>query len=91
MAARSGHALLEALRPHVVALSVASDHLRRIKFPPMGEWQTVHVFTQTGRGRPVNGNRKLHTSDRKLHTSGEDVSDGSARAPVEFPLGDTEN
>ena len=46
------HMLLEALRPHVVVLSVSRDHLRRIQFAPVAEWQAIHVFTRTGRGGP---------------------------------------
>ena len=63
------HALLEALCPHVVALSVASEHLRRIKFAPMGEWQTIHVFTQTGRGRPRS--RRYEVRARPYQVDGE--------------------
>lgn len=44
------HELLTALRPHVVALSVAKKHLERIEFAPMDEWKTVHVFTRTASG-----------------------------------------
>ena len=46
------HALLEVLCPHVVAVSVARDFLKRIRFAPIAEWQTIHVFTQTSRGDP---------------------------------------
>ena len=46
------HKLLKALRPHMVALSVARRHLGRIEFEPLTEWETIHTITQTGDGRP---------------------------------------
>ena len=46
------HMLLEALRPHMVALSVARGHLRRIEFAPGDEWRTIHEFERTGDGAP---------------------------------------
>ena len=42
--------LLETLQPQIVALSVANAHLKRIKFPPMAEWQVIHAFKRTGSG-----------------------------------------
>ncbi len=45
------HMLLEALRPHMVVLSVASDHLRRIKFAPVDGWRNIHEFKRTDSGR----------------------------------------
>ena len=45
------HMLLKVLRPQIVALSVAEDHLKRIEFAPFAEWETVHVFERTGSGR----------------------------------------
>ena len=39
--------LLEVLRPQVVLLSVAKDHLGRIDFNPISEWRTVRVFERT--------------------------------------------
>ena len=44
------HGLLEVLRPHVVALSVAERHLKRIEFAPLTPWGIVHAFERTGRG-----------------------------------------
>ena len=44
--------LLKVLRPQIVALSVAKDHLGRIKFRPLGEWEIVHVFELKGDGSP---------------------------------------
>ena len=35
--------LLETLQPQIVALSVANAHLKRIKFPPMAEWQVSYA------------------------------------------------
>ena len=46
------HALLKALRPQVVALSVARDHLSRIEFAPTTEWETIHVFKNKDSGAP---------------------------------------
>lgn len=45
------HGLLAALRPQIVALSIARRHLDRIEFEPVaGGWELVHVFTRTGSG-----------------------------------------
>ena len=63
------HTLLEALRPNVVALSVASDHIRRIKFAPLGTWETIHAFTQTTRGRPRS--RPYEVRARSYEVAGE--------------------
>ena len=38
------HELLVALRPDVVVLSVAKDHLEHIAFEPLGPWEPVHSF-----------------------------------------------
>ena len=46
------HTLLETLRPHMVALSVAGAHLRRIEFAPVDQWRTIHEFERTGGGGP---------------------------------------
>ena len=46
------HTLLETLRPHMVALSVASAHLRRIEFAPVDQWRTIHEFERTRDGAP---------------------------------------
>ena len=45
------HTLLVALRPQIVALSVAKDHLKRIEFAPMTEWKPLHTFERAGNGR----------------------------------------
>lgn len=47
---RLWHMLLVALRPHMVLLSVASDHLNRINFAPITDWEVIHVFSRTGSG-----------------------------------------
>ena len=44
------HTLLAALRPHLVALSVAGRHLSRIKFAPLSEWGVVYMSTRRGDG-----------------------------------------
>ncbi len=46
------HSLLEALRPHVVALSVARHHLARIAFAPLTGWEPLVVFDRTASGEP---------------------------------------
>ena len=47
------HLLLEALRPHLVAVSVAKRHLDRIEFEPAsGDWEAMHTFDRTGSGEP---------------------------------------
>ena len=38
------HELLVALRPNVVVLSVAKNHLEDIAFEPLGPWQLIHSF-----------------------------------------------
>ena len=52
------HDLLEALRPQIVTLSVASHHLSRIRFKALSGWEGVHVFERTEGGalrkRPVD-------------------------------------
>ena len=63
------HALLEALRPDVVALSVARDHIKRIEFAPLGKWETIHAFTQTARGRPRS--RRYDLRARSYEIAGE--------------------
>lgn len=44
------HMLLEALRPQIVALSVAQAHLERFAFAPMTDWNVVHAFERTAEG-----------------------------------------
>ena len=46
------HALLEALEPHLVVLSVARRHLDRIRFDAPGGWRVIHAFERTGGGAP---------------------------------------
>ena len=38
------HMLLEELRPHIVALSVAEAHLERIRFASITNWEVIHAF-----------------------------------------------
>ena len=44
------HMLLEALRPQVVALSVAKAHLKRIGFASITNWEVIHAFGWTASG-----------------------------------------
>ena len=46
------HALLDALEPHLVVLSVARRHLERITFDAPGGWRGIHAFERTGDGSP---------------------------------------
>jgi len=41
---RLWHDLLLVLRPNVVVLSVAKDHLKQIKFESLGSWEPIHSF-----------------------------------------------
>ena len=45
------HSLLEALRPHVVVLSVARIHLDRIVFDGLDRWKVIHTFERTDSGK----------------------------------------
>ncbi len=44
------HMLLEELQPQVVVLSVAKEHLRRIKFMPITNWEVIHAFKRKASG-----------------------------------------
>ena len=47
------HALLEALQPHIVALSVKRLHLERIDFLSLtDEWEAIHRFDRKADGSP---------------------------------------
>ena len=47
------HHLLEALQPHIVALSVKRLHLERINFLPLtNEWEVIHTFDRKADGSP---------------------------------------
>ena len=46
------HALLEELRPHIVAISVAETHLERIKFVSGKDWKVIHTFDRKADGTP---------------------------------------
>ena len=46
------HALLDALEPHLVVLSVARRHLDRITFDALGGWRVIHAFERTDDGSP---------------------------------------
>ncbi len=63
------HALLEALRPQVVALSVARRHLTRIEFRALSEWKVIHEFEWTkARARR---NQPVRVSARWFEVGGE--------------------
>ena len=75
------HTLLEVLRPQIVFLSVARDHIERIRFTPTSEWDTAHIFEQTQSGEPrrppyeilrrwyeVGGERSLFVCGRAAQT-----------------------
>ena len=63
------HALLEALRPNVVALSVARHHLSRIEFDALGDWEAMVVFDRTTSGEPRR--RPVEASARWYDIGGE--------------------
>ena len=63
------HTLLEALRPHVVALSVARRHLSRIEFEALTEWEEICSFERTGSGAPRS--QPVVISARWYSVSGE--------------------
>ena len=47
------HELLKMLKPHVVLLSIAREHISKIRFASLADhWQTLHVFTSTKSGAP---------------------------------------
>ena len=46
------HVLLKELRPQIVAISVAQDHLKRIEFIPRTDWDTIHSFDRKADGKP---------------------------------------
>ena len=63
------HALLDALRPNVVALSVARHHLSRIEFDTLSEWESLVAFDRTTSGAPRR--RPVEVSARWYDVSGE--------------------
>ena len=63
------HTLLEALRPHVVAVSVAKHHLSRIEFEALTEWEVIHTFDRTGSGAPRK--QPIEVSARWYEVGGE--------------------
>ena len=67
---RLWHDLLTALRPQVVALSVATEHLARVEFEPLGgEWEVIHTFGRTGSGAPRS--RPYEVTARWYQVGGE--------------------
>ena len=63
------HALLEVLRPHVVALSVARHHLSRIEFDALSGWDSLVAFERTTSGTPRR--RPVEVSARWYDVAGE--------------------
>ena len=48
------HELISDLKPHIVLISVAREHLKRINFKPITDWKTAHKFENTKNGAPRN-------------------------------------
>ena len=44
------HMLMKELRPQVVAISVAKDHLKKIGFVPRTDWKIIHTFDRKADG-----------------------------------------
>ena len=63
------HSLLETLRPHVVALSVARRHLGRIEFEPLTAWEPLVAFQRTASGEPRS--RPVQVAARWYDVAGE--------------------
>ena len=80
------HRLLAALRPHVVALSVACRHLSRIEFEALTDWEIMHRFQPTSSGAPRQRPYEVSTrwyevgSGRSLFVFGR-----AANTPVGLP------
>lgn len=70
------HMLLEELRPHIVALSVAKAHLERIRFASITNWEVIHAFRWKAggelRSRPYEIRARWYDigSDRSLFVFG---------------------
>ena len=64
------HALLKVLQPRIVVLSVARDHLSRICFKALNEWQTIRVFDRTGDG--ALRKQPIHVRSRWYEVGGEE-------------------
>lgn len=46
------HDLIRFLRPHVIVMSVAREHLARIDFPVVRDWEALHSVTDKSNGEP---------------------------------------
>ena len=55
------HMLLNVLRPQIVVMSVAKDHLERIKFSHASNWEIVHTFERKGDETPRSRPYKVQT------------------------------
>ena len=78
------HDLLNVLKPQVVVISVAKGHLDKIKFRPLSDWETVHIFDRT-----KDGSRRqtpVKVQGRRYEISGEPSLFVFVRA-AEMPMG----
>jgi hypothetical protein len=74
------HDLVEALRPHLILMSVAERHLGQLRLPTIGEWTTVH---EVPRSKPYAFKaRRLHRGDASLLVWGR---------AAELPFGSVSN
>ena len=55
------HTLLKELRPHVVAISVAKNHLKSIQFGPRTDWKITHTFELKADGTPRSQPYEIRT------------------------------
>ena len=79
------HSLLGKLRPHVVALSTAKEHLSRIKFEPLsGTWEILRVFDRTKGGKP---RKRPERVIGRWHDVGGDPSLFVHAPPAQVPMG----
>ena len=63
------HMLLENLRPQIVAMSVAKDHLKRIRFAPGTGWKIIHAFDRKADATPRS--RPYEVRARRYKVGGE--------------------
>lgn len=48
------HRLLTELKPHLVLVSLAQEHLSRVEFSPLTDWRRIHAFEFK-----IDGNRRV--------------------------------
>ena len=98
------HLLLEELRPQVVVLSVARDHLRRIEFTPITDWSVVHAFRRKrdgslrprrnqicGRWYDMGGGRSLVVFGKAAELPFMHIDDGRKREAGQVTFGAYQN